>query len=306
MDTPELATKQWRTLALRLVWAVALGLCACGRQKDGSWLGSGTLEARQVTVSAKLAGELVALRVHEGDTVALGQPLAAIDSTKLVLQRAQLLAAQKELHHTRANALRAIELASAQLDNAAKQYDRFRSLAERGSATAQQLEGAQLGYQAALTQLESARNTLAGLDERARQLRAQRDLLESQIRDALVVAPLAGVVVGKYVEQGEVVAPGSPIVTIADLSEMWLKVYLPEPEMGKVSLGTKVTVRPDAFPREGFAGTVTWISPKAEFTPKNVQTRAARAELVFAVRVTVPNPQGKLLVGMPAEVFVAQ
>lgn len=286
----------------RVLWASALLLLGCSRAREDHWLGSGTLEARQVTVGAKLAGQLIALRVDEGDSVQAGALLAAVDSSKLVLQRTQVIAAQQELRHNIANARQAVELAAEQYDNARKQYERVRSLAERGSAPQQQLDNAQVALSTARTQLEAARNSLAALEERGKQLQAQRELLESQIHDAAVCAPLAGVIVAKYVEQGEMVAPGSPLVTIADLSEMWVKIYLPEPDLDKVSLGAKVAVRADALPAEVFAGTVSWVSPRGEFTPKNVQTRSARAELVYAVKVVVPNSQGRLLLGMPVEV----
>lgn len=289
------------------LWGVAvLVLVSCRGSRDDTWLGSGILEARQVTVGARSAGELVALLADEGDTVAANALLAVVDSTKLALQRTQLLAAQRELALNLANAARAAELAAEQCENARKQYERIRALAERGSLPQQQLDSAELAYTAAQSQLQTARNTVAALTERGKQLEAQLALVQSQISDATVRAPLAGVVIAKYAEQGELVAPGSPLLAIADLREMWLKVYLPEPDVGKVSLGAKVTVHVDALPGQEFPGTVTWISPKAEFTPKNVQTRAARAELVFAVKVTVPNPQGRLLVGMPAEVSLVR
>jgi len=284
------------------MWLLVLD---CARPRDDRWLGSGTLEARQVTVGAKLAGQVIALCVEEGDSLSAGEAIAVVDSSKLVLQRVQLVAAQRELGHNLANARQAVELASEQFENAHRQYERVRSLAERGSAPPQQLDNAQVAYAAARTQLDAAKNTLAALEERAKQLQAQRELIEAQLRDATVEAPLAGVVVAKYVEQGEMVAPGSPIVTIADLHEMWVKVYLPEPDVAKVSLGARVAVRADAFPAETFSGHVSWISPKAEFTPKNVQTRSARSELVYAVKVVVPNEQGRLLVGMPVEVLLA-
>ncbi|MGQ9560389.1 MAG: HlyD family secretion protein [Candidatus Oleimicrobiaceae bacterium] len=288
-----------------LVEAMVLLMVACGRPRDDKWLGSGSLEARQVTVAAKLAGQLMGFFVDEGDTVCAGDVIAAVDSSKLVLQRAQLVAAQRELSHNLANARRTVELASEQYENARRQYERVRALAERGSAPQQQLDNAQIAHAAARTQLEAAKNALAALEERGKQLQAQMELLDTQVRDAAVRAPLAGVVVAKYAESGEMVAPGSPLVTIADLRELWVKVYLPEPELGKVSLGVQVAVRADAFPAEVFPGRISWVSPKAEFTPKNVQTRSARSELVYAVKVVVPNDQGRLLVGMPVEVSLS-
>ncbi|MDZ7339627.1 MAG: efflux RND transporter periplasmic adaptor subunit [candidate division KSB1 bacterium] len=295
-----------RTIGAWLSGVVALALMSCARPRDDAWLGSGILEAKQVTIGARSAGELVGLFVDEGDTVAAEALVAVVDTSKLILQRTQLLAAKRELAHSLANASRAAELAAEQCENARKQYERMRTLAERGSLPQQQLESAELGYTAARSQLEMAKNNLAALTERAKQVEAQLELLQSQLEDARIRSPLAGVVVAKYVEQGELVAPGSPLLAIADMRDMWLKVYLPEPDLGKVSLGAKVVVRVDALPGEEFPGTVSWISPKAEFTPKNVQTRAARAELVFAVKVSVPNNKGRLLVGMPAEVWLVR
>jgi len=278
-------------------------LSGCGGKKQAGFAGSGTLEATEVTVAAQTAGQILRLSKDEGDAVAAGDTLAVIDVEKLMLQRRQLLASVDEIRANRRPVAETVRQAADNYENIEKSYRRINALFEQGTATQQQRDDAHTKYQVAESQLESAKAQGATLDAREATVRASIALLDRQIRDGAVIAPLAGVVTEKYVESGEVVPAGGAVFKIADTRRFWIKVYVSERDLGLFSLGSAVQVRVDAH-AEPLAGEVSWVSPQAEFTPKNVETKDARAELVYAVKVSIENPPGALKIGMPAEVHL--
>ncbi len=278
-------------------------LAGCGGDKSAGFAGSGTLEATEVTVAAQTAGQILRLSRDEGDAVAAGDTLATIDVEKLMLQRRQLLASVDEIRANRRPVAETVRQATDNLENIEKSYRRINALFEQGTATQQQRDDAHTKYQVAQSQLESAKAQGAMLDAREATVRASIALLDRQIRDGAVIAPLAGVITEKYVESGEIVGAGSAVFKIADTKRFWIKVYVSERDLGLFAVGSVAQVRVDAHP-EPLSGAVSWVSPQAEFTPKNVETRDARAELVYAVKVTIENPPGVLKIGMPAEVHL--
>jgi HlyD family secretion protein len=181
---------------------------------------------------------------------------------------------------------------------------RQESLLQDGSSTQQIVDDMKTQEEIARLRTTSARDQLAALDAKEEQLRAALDLIRLQLDDAVVRAPVSGTVIEKYADAGENVPLGGAIVKIADLKRLWIRIYLSEQDVGRVSLGAAVNVRADALPDEAIAGRVSWISPKAEFTPKNVQTRETRADLVFAMKIEFDNPEGQAAIGMPAEVYL--
>ena len=159
-------------------------------------------------------------------------------------------------------------------------------------------------YKNSKTQLLSARTNLKAVGMKKKQIKARLKLIDSQIDDCTILCPASGVVIEKHMEQGELVAAGTPLITIADLQNLWIKLYVPEPDLGYVKLGSNANIRIDSYKDKVINGKIVWISPKAEFTPHNVQTQDARADLVYAVKVAVPNPEGILKIGMPADIEV--
>ncbi len=276
-------------------------LAGCGGEKQAGFAGSGTLEATEVTVAAQTAGQILRLPKDEGDAVAAGDTLATIDVEKLMLQRRQLLASVDEIRANRRPVAETVRQAADNYENIEKSYRRINALFEQGTATQQQRDDAHTKYRVAQSQLESAKAQGATLDAREATVRASIALLDRQIGDGAVRAPLAGVVTEKYVEPGELVQVGGAIFKIADTRRFWIKIYVSEKDLGLFSLGSAAEVRVDAH-AEPLAGVVSWVSPEAEFTPKNVETRDARAELVYAVKVSIESPPGVLKIGMPAEV----
>jgi HlyD family secretion protein len=278
-------------------------LAGCGGKKQADFAGSGTLEATEVTVSAQTAGQILRLSKDEGDAVAAGDTLARIDVEKLLLQRRQLLASVDEIRANRRPIAETVRQAVDNLENIKKTYERIDALFEEGSVSQQQHDDASTKYSVAQSQLESAKAQGATLDARETTVRASIALLDRQIRDGAVIAPLAGVITEKYVEPGELVPAGGAVFKIADTKRFWIKVYVSERDLGLFAVGSAAEVRVDAHP-EPLAGKVAWVSPEAEFTPKNVETKDARAELVYAVKVSIDSPPAVLKIGMPAEVHI--
>jgi len=307
-----------------------LALSCAGRSGDAPIRASGTLETVEVNVSAKVPGQITARMVDEGSRVKEGDTLAVIDHASLDIQRRQaqagvaLAEAQLALllKGARAEDIRAAEESVTQTDASLAQaeadFGRLDRLLASASVTRKQRDDAETRLTVARAQAAAARETLAKARRltrpeevqaaRARldQARAQADLLAKQIADCTVTAPLAGTVTRAPLETGETAAAGSVLATIARLERVHVKVYLTEREAPAVRLGQPASVSVDAFPGRTFPGTVSWISPTAEFTPKNVQTKEDRVKLVFAVKIELDNPQGLLKPGVYADVELAR
>jgi len=306
---------------------VLLGACS-GDQADGVITASGTIETIEVNVASKVSGQVESLAVEEGSRVEPGATLAAIDHATLDIQLRQaqagvrLAEAQLALlvKGARAEDIKQAEAALAQAEAALKPAEddarRMRELVRTGSVTPKQAEDAEARLAVATAQRAAAAEALAKVRRLARpeeiraaearlaQAQAAADLLAKTIADCTVTAPIAGVVTHKAVERGELVAPGSTVVTLSELDDVHVMIYLTEKEMGRVRLGDSADVTIDAFPGRAFPGRITYISPEAEFTPKNVQTKEDRVKLVFGVKVEIENKDGLLKPGLPADAAI--
>jgi HlyD family secretion protein len=315
-----------RTLFL-MVAIVAWGACASDAAK-GVISASGTIEAIEVNVASKVSGQVERLAVDEGSRVKPGDTLAVIDHATLDIQLRQaqagvrLAEAQLALlvKGARSEDIRQAEAALEQADTALKTADedarRMRELARTGSVTSKQAEDAEARLTVASAQRTAAAEALAKVRRLARpeeiqaaearlaQAQAAADLLEKAIADCVITAPMAGIVTHKAVEAGELVVPGSTVVTLSELASVHVMIYLTEKEMGRVRLGDTADVVIDAFPGRPIPGKVTYISPEAEFTPKNVQTKEDRVKLVFGVKIEIENRDGLLKPGLPADATI--
>lgn len=314
-----------RAKAAGLVLAV-LAAAACGGKAPKDVIeASGTIEAVEVLVSSKVAGQVLELRFKEGDRVEAGDALAVVDNAALDIQLRQaqagvrLAEAQLALlvKGARSEDIGQAEAALAQAATALRSAEddarRMRELARTGSVTPKQAEDAEARLTVASAQRAAAAEALAKVRRLARpeevqaaearlaQAQAAADLLEKTIADCTITAPVAGVVTHKAAERGELVGPGSAVVTLADLDDVFVVIYLAEKDAGRVRLGDPVDIAIDAFPGRAFPGRITYISPEAEFTPKNVQTKEDRVKLVFGVKVGIGNREGLLKPGLPAD-----
>lgn len=289
---------------------------------------SGTIEATEVDVCPEVGGRIVSLQVEAGEQVKAGQVIAVLDQAQLQAQvegaRAALARARAHLEDLEAGAREeekgeaaaALEQARVSRERAARDWERVAALYEAGAVSEQERDRARTALELAEAQLKAAEQRLAlveagarpGVIAQARQevRQAQAALAQAEVALSRTVirAPVSGTVLLKNFEVGEIAAPGVPVVTLADLRQMWLRLYLPEPDLGRVKLGAEVEVSVDSFPNRTFRGKITEISQQAEFTPKFVQTKKERVNLVFAVKVLVPNPEGLLKPGMPADAVI--
>jgi HlyD family secretion protein len=304
-------------------------LASCTNDPAGAPLrASGTLETVEVNVSAKVPGQIVTMNAEEGIAVREGDVLAVIDRSTLDIQHRQagagvaLAEAQLALllSGARAEDIRSAEetltQAEASLAQAQTDFARLERLLSASSVTKKQRDDAETRLTVARAQTEAARENLSKMRRLARpeeiraararldQARALTDLIAKQIADCTVTAPVAGTITRVPLEAGETAASGSVLATIARLEQVHVRVYLSEREVPAVRLGSQAAVVVDAYPGRAFPGTVTWISPTAEFTPKNVQTKEDRVKLVFAVKVELDNPDGLLKPGVYADVEI--
>jgi HlyD family secretion protein len=309
----------------RLFWMfAALSAAACGRSEEaGVITASGHVEATEVRLSAKVPGHVEAMAVQEGDAVAAGQEIARIDvtDTRLALAAAAAERAQADaelrlrLAGSRredvAEAEAQVQRARADLRGAEEDLARMEKLLKSGSGTDKARDDARTRRDVAAANVEAAGERLRRLQAgsrpeekdaaRARVAAADARIaqLRQQVEDAVVRSPVAGVVTEKLAERGELLARGAGLAVVTELARPWLTVYLPEPELGRIRLGQEAEVVTDAGQRR--TGRVTFVSPQAEFTPKNVQTADERAKLVYRLKISLDNADGVFKPGMPAE-----
>lgn len=276
----------------------ALAGCGGDRLPDPS----GTFEATVVDIAPVIAGRALAVTRAEGQHVARGDTLVILDTELIALQRAETDARRASLLAERRAATADLQLLRRQRELSATTLDRAETLLAQGSATRQRVDDLAAQRDVADDRIEGARARLAALDAETVRLEAGLAVLDRQLREGVLLSPLDGTVLTRSLEPGEVAAAGRAALRVADLSRLELRIFLEANDLDRVRLGRDLEVAVDAMPGEVFTGRVAWISEEAEFTPKNAQTRHARAQLVHAVKLEVANPGGRLHVGMPAEV----
>jgi HlyD family secretion protein len=329
-----MATRVWRTSLM----ALALALAGCHRSGAAPpTRASGYVEATDVRVSAEVGGRVTEMKVAEGDRVSAGDLIARIDTsdTALALQRA---AAEREQAQAQLQLLRAgsrpedirqataqvqaaqadIKATQAEMDSAAADLERFEKLLRANAGAVKQRDDAatrrniaSARVRAAQDRAQAAADVLARLRAGARPqevsgararvsgVDAQIATLQKALNDAIVTAPVSGVVTSKLVDAGEMVAPRGPLAMVTDLDHAWANIYIDERLVPQLTIGQSAVLLTDAGQR--LNGTITFISPKAEFTPRNVQTADERSKLVYRIKVTADNRAGVLKPGMPVE-----
>lgn len=309
--------------------ASALFLSGCGNDKDNNSISaSGTIESINVTVSSKTSGQVKTLNFQEGDRVTAGDLLAELDHDLLDIQLRQAEAgvelAYAQLKLLKSGARKEDIKQSEELLNQAKinlelaKLDKERAieLYKGDAASRQQYDAAVARYDVALAQYNSAVQNLRKIKtiirpEEIEQAQANLkkaisnvDLLKETISQCKIYAPVNGFVTKKFIEEGENAVPGSSLLKISNLETVELVIYIPETELSKVKLGMDADVRTDAYKDKIYIGKIIFISPEAEFTPKNIQTPEERTKLVFAVKIQIPNPQFELKPGLPADATI--
>ncbi|HQU74398.1 MAG TPA: HlyD family efflux transporter periplasmic adaptor subunit [Calditrichia bacterium] len=264
---------------------------------------SAIVEGTVVRVPALSGGELVARPVSEGQLVSRGELLVQIDTTEMSLQGEQIAASLSELSAQETLATSEVKRAKVQRDYLAQRAARIRQLFSEKSASRQQLDDIENQLQQAEIGYHKANQNLATIAAKGRQLKAQRALLAKKIRDACIAAPLSGRIAELFYEVGEAVAPMTPVAELVGLEKVDARIYLPESRLGAIAYDQQVSVKIDGR-EESLSGRISWISPKAEFTPKAVLTDDTRSSLVYAVNVEINNPEEILKHGMPVEILL--
>lgn len=258
---------------------------------EGLIQANGRIEGDQVMVAAKFGGRIAQLEAREGDTVSAGQVLVRLDDSQVGARVTQARAAVTALEAQ-------VRAAASREQQAQRDVERFRGLGAEGTVSVYELEQAELAWSVARDQWRQAQ-------AQAGNVRAALAEAESVLADLTIRAPIAGTVTARMADLGEVVGAGTPLLTVVDLDRLYLKVYVPEIEIGRLRLGLPARVHIDAFPDQPVPATLRYIAAQAEFTPKEVQTRDERVKLVYAVRLYLAaNPDHRLTPGLPADAVI--
>ncbi|MBR9830539.1 HlyD family secretion protein [Acidiluteibacter ferrifornacis] len=262
----------------------------------------GNFEAKEVIISAEAMGKVLSFTLEEGEKLAKGNMVGLIDTIDLHLNKQQLLANKSGITAKSANVLSQITVLRTQLKTAQSEQDRVSNMFKNEAATQRQLDEVNGKVDVLKAQIKSVETQNAPIISELAVIDAQLNRLDEQLSKSIITNPIDGTVLVKYTEEQEVVSFGKPLYKIANLDELELKVYISETQLAEVKIGQTVRVSIDG--KEGltaYDGTISWISAEAEFTPKIIQTKEERVNLVYAMKIIVKN-DGALKIGMPAEV----
>jgi HlyD family secretion protein len=263
----------------------------------------GNFESNEVVVGAEESGRLLLFTVNEGDVVKVGDLAGRIDTTMLVIKRQQLQASHAALDARLNQIAKTAMVQKAQLELLQKEEKRSKELAAENAITVQKLDQIEGESRIAQRQLEQIISQTDQVKAEQKVIDAQMSAVDEQIRRCDIVAPVEGTVLQKYCEQGELVVVGKPLFKLADLRNMHLRAYVSGSQLSDIQIGASVTVKFDNG-KNGFyetEGSVAWIASSAEFTPKIIQTKEERVDLVYAIKILVQN-NGQIKIGMPGEV----
>ena len=262
----------------------------------------GNFEAKEVIISAEAMGKVLSFTLEEGDQLAKDKAVGLIDTIDLHLNKQQLLANKSGITAKSANVLSQIAVLRTQLKTAQSEQERVFNMYKNEAATQRQLDEVNGKVDVLKAQIKSVETQNAPIVSELSVLDAQLNRLDEQLSKSIITNPIEGTVLVKYTEEQEIVSFGKPLYKIANLDELELKVYISETQLAEVKIGQTVRVSIDG--KEGmttYDGNISWISAEAEFTPKIIQTKEERVNLVYAMKIIVKN-DGALKIGMPAEV----
>ena len=292
----------------RIVYIAAVVLAAsCGTEAEFD--AQGTFEATEVVVSSEATGRILNFEVEEGMAVEANQMVGVIDSVQLHLQRKQLVAQQSALLGSRPDVKKQVAALREQIAKQNEELRRVENMLKDGAATTKQKDDIEAQIKILERQLDATLSTLdkntSTINNNSAALEAQIAALDDRISKCSIISPVGGTVLVKYAEAGELATVGKPLMKIADLDNIYLRAYFTSDQLAKVNLGDKVKVVADfgGEERYDYTGRVAWISPESEFTPKTIQTKDSRANLVYAVKIAVEN-DGRLKIGLAGEVVL--
>ena len=291
-----------KTLSMAVLMVL---LSACKSKTE--YAATGIFEATTVTVAAETAGKILSMPVAEGDSLTIGDNIAVIDTTLLTLQLKQIYSQRLSAESTSPDiSVQAASLRT-QISHQQAECERYKSLLADGATTQKTYDDAAVHLKTLEGQLEALLSTLSksrnSISDNANALQYQAGQIAEQIAKSTVKSPLTGTVLIKYAEPGEYATPGKPLYKIADLNHIYLRSYFTCDQLANLKLGQQVTVVADfgGDEQHEYPGTITWIAEESEFTPKSIQTKDSRANLVYAVKIAVKN-DGRLKLGQYGEV----
>ena len=292
----------------RIVYIAAVVLAvSCGTEAE--YDAQGTFEATEVVVSSEATGRILNFEVEEGMAVEANQMVGAIDSVQLHLQRKQLVAQQSALLGSRPDVKKQVAALREQIAKQNEELRRVENMLKDGAATKKQRDDIEAQIKILERQLDATLSTLdkntSTINNNSAALEAQIAALDDRISKCRVISPVGGTVLVKYAEAGELATVGKPLMKIADLDNIYLRAYFTSDQLANVNLGDEVKVVADfgGEERYDYTGRVAWISSESEFTPKTIQTKDSRANLVYAVKIAVEN-DGRLKIGLAGEVVL--
>ncbi len=287
------------------MYLLLLILAGCSRSE--SFDATGTFEATEVTVSAEASGRIIAFNVNEGDRIEQGQTVGTIDTVQLYLQKMQLERQIASVRSNRPDISKQVTALQEQIAQQENERTRVKRLLDDGAATTKQLDDIDATLKILNGQLEATlstlRNNTASIDENSSSIELQIAQVEDRLAKCRIVSPVTGTVLAKYAETGELASTGRPLMKVADLDYIYLRAYFTSEQLAALQLGQEVTVTADfgADEQYEYPGHIIWIASESEFTPKNIQTRNTRANLVYAVKIAVEN-DGRLKIGLYGKV----
>lgn len=282
---------------------ILINLVACNKNNDKAD-GYGNFEATEVTISAEASGKIEYLNLEEGAIVAPDTQVGLIDTIQLYLSKQQLIASKNTIASKSGNVLSQTAVLNEQLKTTVIEQKRIHNMFAENAATKRQVDEINGKVNVLHEQIKSIKTQDAPISNEQKSIDAQIEKINDQIQKCKITSPFQGTVLAKYSEANEITNFGKPLYKLADLTTMTLRVYISEKQLNQIKVGQKVTVKIDTQEdMKSYPGTITWIASSAEFTPKIIQTKEERANLVYAVKVNVKN-DGSLKIGMPAEMWI--
>lgn len=290
-----------------LILSCTLALTSCSSKPE--YDAQGTFEATEIIVSAEGTGKILSLGVEQGDSLVAGQIVGQIDTIQLSLQKHELELQRSALESSRPDLAAQIASVKEQIAGTRTDRDRIARLLAEDAATQQQLDNLNTRLASLQGQLDAQTSSInknrSSIDEQVSALTVKASAIEDQIAKCVITTPISGIVLDKIAEAGEVTAFGKPLFKIADMGNIYLRAYFTSDQLSGLRLGQKVSVVADygGGNEKEYEGTISYISSQSEFTPKTIQTRNSRANLVYAVKIAVKN-DGLLKIGLTGNVYV--
>ena len=278
-------------------------LISCNKNSEKAD-GYGNFEATEVTISAEANGQIEYLKIEEGDVLEPNIQVGVIDTIQLHLNKQQLIASKNTVFSKSSNILSQRSVLQEQLKTTLIEKKRIQNMFAENAATKRQVDEIDGKVNVIQEQIKSVQTQNSPIVNEVKTIDIQIEKINDQIQKSKIINPIKGTVLVKYAEPNEITAFGKPLYKIADISEMTLRVYISETQLSQIKVGQKVTVKIDAEKEmKSFPGIISWIASSAEFTPKVVQTKEERVNLVYAVKIIVKN-DGSFKIGMPAEMWI--